>query len=173
MLRKHLGVLLCPMLIVPAVAGAADGSSEPAAACERQGAVERIADQVTAARRALGEDDLDAVDTAQAVIVETIPCLNEPISPKVWTTHLITLAVARYYRNELWEPALGGAVASDPTVHRAVGAGHPIATWTPPSAPASKYVVTRGTEAWLNGRPVSNLSDLTGPQLLQVRRDGH
>lgn len=125
---------------------------------------------VARAREALFAEDIAAVAALDAELQRRLPCLRGSlVEPAQWAPHLVTLAIAAYARNLDWQTPLASALASLPTVSRAVGAGHPVGAWAPPPPPVATRTAPSGVEVYVDGRRVSFLPPLIGPHLVQLR----
>jgi len=87
--------------------------------------------------------------------------------------HLVTRSVAAYAANSDWQSPLSSALMVDPTVDRAVGGNHPVATWTlPTGGQATSTQVPMAVTVYVDGRVSRYVPPLTGPHLVQVVEDG-
>ena len=125
---------------------------------------------VARGREALFAEDIATVVAVDAELQKRLPCFRGAlVEPEHWAPHLVTLSIAAYARNLDWQTPLASALASLPTVSRAVGAGHPVGAWVAPAPVAATRTAPAGVEVYVDGRRVSYLPPLVGPHLVQLR----
>lgn len=125
---------------------------------------------VARGREALFAEDIATVAAVDAELQKRLPCFRGSlVEPEQWAPHLVTLSIAAYARNLDWQTPLASALASLPTVSRAVGAGHPVGAWVAPAPAPATRTSPAGVEVYVDGRRVSYLPPMVGPHLVQLR----
>ena len=82
--------------------------------------------------------DLDQPTTHAALVdqvADRVPCLTFAPDPRLWASFLVHFALREFDAGRDWTIALATAVHLHPLVDRAVGPGHPLASWTPSRLP--------------------------------------
>lgn len=125
-------------------------------------------DQVDRAQSAIDDGDVLGHGAAWRALQAGIPCLDVPVPVDAWAKFLVGYAVVEHALGRDWEPALRTALRIQPAVSRDYGP-EALRTWTPTDG-GLRVDVASGV--WIDGVQAESTGALTGPHILQRRRDG-
>ena len=124
---------------------------------------------VAEARAAIYEADADGHDAVIGRVFAQLGCLESVPDPELWAKLLLGHAISSFSTGGDWESPLTTALRIQPDIDRLVGAGHPIASFTPPPPPEQGAEVPEGVRLYVDGERVSHLPAPVGLHLLQLR----